>query len=81
MHASASARKGGRFKKTAMPISGFLTSFGKNFREALNSKEPTKIVKQLSVNSGCNSIYKKDGITGNLGFGYGTKKNRNINSE
>ena len=40
-------------------ISGLLTSFGKNSREALISKEPTKIVEKLSVNSRCNSIYKK----------------------
>ena len=39
-------------------ISGLLTSFGKNFLEALISKEPTKIVDKLSVNSRCNSIYK-----------------------
>jgi len=40
-------------------ISGLLTSVGKTSREALKSKEPTKIVEKLSVNSRCNSIYKK----------------------
>ena len=40
-------------------ISGLLTSAGTTFREALISKEPTKIVEKLSVNSRCNRIYKK----------------------
>jgi hypothetical protein len=40
-------------------ISGLLTSFGKNSQESLISKESTKIVEQLRVNSRCNSIYKK----------------------
>jgi hypothetical protein len=33
------------------PISGFLTSIGKTSREALISKEPTKFVVKISVNS------------------------------
>ena len=40
-------------------ISGHLTSFEKNSREALISKEPSIIVEKLSVNSRCSSIYKK----------------------
>jgi hypothetical protein len=35
-------------------ISGLLTSFAKNSRAPLNSKEPTQIVDQLCVNSRCN---------------------------
>jgi hypothetical protein len=44
--------------KCVFKISGLLASFGKTSREALISKEPTKVVEQLSVNSRCNSIYK-----------------------
>jgi hypothetical protein len=44
---------------TATVISGLLTSFGKKYREALISKEPTKIVEELIVNSRYSSIYKK----------------------
>jgi hypothetical protein len=40
-------------------ISGLLTSVGKTSREALISKEPTKMVEKLSINSRCNRIYKK----------------------
>jgi hypothetical protein len=40
-------------------ISGRLTSVGKTSREALISKEPTKIVEKLIVNSRCNRIYNK----------------------
>jgi hypothetical protein len=42
-----------------IPISGLLTSAGKTSWEALILKESTKIVEKLSVNSRCNSIYKK----------------------
>ncbi len=41
------------------PISGLLASGEYASREALILKEPTKIVDKLSVNSRCNSIYKK----------------------
>jgi hypothetical protein len=44
-------------------ISGLLTSVGKTSREALISKEPTKIVEKLSVNSRCNRVYKNEIIT------------------
>ena len=37
--------------QTIASISGLLTSFEKNSREAFNSNEPTKIVDQLNVNS------------------------------
>jgi hypothetical protein len=40
-------------------ISGLLTSIGKTFREALISKEPTKFVVKISVNSRCNRVYQK----------------------
>jgi hypothetical protein len=40
-------------------ISELLTSVGNTSREALISKEPTKIVEKLSVNSRCNRVYKK----------------------
>ncbi len=35
-------------------ILGLLTSIGKTSREALMSKEPTKFVVKISVNSRCN---------------------------
>jgi hypothetical protein len=41
------------------PISGLLTSIGKTSREALISKEPTKFVVKISVNSRCNRVYQK----------------------
>jgi len=44
-------------------IPGLLTSVGKKSREALISKELTKIVEKLSVNSRCNRIYKYGIIT------------------
>jgi hypothetical protein len=40
-------------------ISGLLTSIGKTSREALISKEPTKFVVKISVNSRCNRVYQK----------------------
>jgi len=40
-----------------------LTSVGKTSWEAVISKELTKIVEKLSVNSRCNRIYKKEIIT------------------
>jgi len=40
-------------------ISGLLTSIGKTSREALISKEPTKLVVKISVNSRCNRFYQK----------------------
>jgi hypothetical protein len=40
-------------------ISGLLTSIGKTSREALISKEPTKFVVKISVNSRCNRFYQK----------------------
>jgi len=40
-------------------ISGHLTSIGKTFREALISKESTKYVVKISVNSRCNRVYQK----------------------
>jgi len=40
-------------------ISGLLTPFGKTSREALISKEPTKFVVKISVNSRCNRFYQK----------------------
>jgi len=39
-------------------ISGLLTSIGKTSREALISKEPTKFVVKISVNSRCNRVYQ-----------------------
>jgi len=47
------------FGSSDFGISGLLTSYRKNSREAPISKEPTKIVEKLSVNSRCNSISKK----------------------
>jgi hypothetical protein len=41
------------------PISGLLTSIGKTSRETLISKEATKFVVKISVNSGCNRVYQK----------------------
>jgi hypothetical protein len=41
------------------PISGLLTPNGKTSLEALISKEPTKFVVKISVNSKCNSFYQK----------------------
>jgi hypothetical protein len=61
-------------------ISGLLTSVGKTSWEALISKEPTKIVAKLSVNSICNRIYKKRNYkpnkanSGTLCFGDRTDK-------
>jgi hypothetical protein len=40
-------------------ISGLLTSIGKDSREALISKESTKFVVKISVNSRCNRVYQK----------------------
>jgi hypothetical protein len=34
-------------------------SIGKTSREALISKEPTKFVMKISVNSRCNRVYQK----------------------
>jgi hypothetical protein len=39
-------------------ISGLLISIGKTSREALISKEPTKFVVKISVNSRCNRVYQ-----------------------
>jgi hypothetical protein len=39
--------------------SELLTSFGKISRDALTSKETTKIVEKLSVDSRCNRFYEK----------------------
>jgi hypothetical protein len=40
-------------------ISGLLTSIGKDSREALISKESTKFVVKISVNSRCSRVYQK----------------------
>jgi hypothetical protein len=56
-----------------IPISGLLTSAGKTSWEALILKESTKIVEKLSVNSRCNSIYKKL-VSDTLCFGYRNDK-------
>jgi hypothetical protein len=40
-------------------ISGLLTPIGKTSREALISKEPTKFVVKICVNSRCNRFYQK----------------------
>jgi hypothetical protein len=40
-----------KFTVLGFLISGFLTSIGKTSREALISKEPTKFVVKISVNS------------------------------
>jgi hypothetical protein len=40
------------------PISGLLTPIGKTSREALISKEPTKFVVKICVNSRCNRFYQ-----------------------
>jgi hypothetical protein len=40
-------------------ISGLLSSIGKTSREALISKEPTKFVVKISVNSRCIRSYQK----------------------
>jgi len=45
-------------KKTSS-ISGLLTSIGKTSWEALISKEPTKVVVKISVNSRCNRVYQE----------------------
>jgi len=39
-------------------ISGLLTPIGKTSREALISKEPTKFVVKICVNSRCNRFYQ-----------------------
>jgi len=44
---------------TSVLISGLLTPIGKIFREALISKEPTKFVVKIRVNSRCNRFYQK----------------------
>jgi hypothetical protein len=41
------------------PISGLLTSIGKIPRETLISREPTKYVVKISVNSRFNRVYQK----------------------
>jgi len=48
----------GRIFNIAIPISGLLISIGKTSREALISKEPTKFVVKISVNSRCNRVYQ-----------------------
>jgi hypothetical protein len=40
-------------------ITGLLTSIGQDSREALISKEYTKFVVKISVNSGCKRVYQK----------------------
>jgi hypothetical protein len=40
-------------------VSELLTSIGKTSREALISKEPTKFLVNISVNSRCNRVYQK----------------------
>jgi hypothetical protein len=42
-----------------LSISGLLTPIGKTSRKALISKEPTKFVVKICVNSRCNRFYQK----------------------
>jgi hypothetical protein len=44
---------------SANEISGFLTSMGKTPWEALLTKEPTKFVAKIYVNSRCNRFKQK----------------------
>ena len=69
-------------------ISGFLTSIGKTSREALISKEPTKFVIKISVNSKCNRVYQnkwndnpEKGNIDNLYFGYDTEIKNKIQND
>jgi len=51
--------KGQTIFELRLVISGLLTSIGKTSREALMSKESTKFVAKISVNSRCNRVYQK----------------------